>query len=1329
MKKLPGSCILAIIPILTYSNATAFTPEVNNGAVVNNEIVFDGLQIVSDGIANYTTINQGGEQLVWNNGIANHTIISNDGMQVALGQLGGTTTVNQGGWQILGNFSGDSFRFTDTDARIIINGGIQYIGEPDHGWEINIDADTAAQIQMNWGQQRIVGGSSIDGMTVKGESATILGNQFVFADGTATNTIVNAYGRQFILDGGFASDTIVNENGMQIVEETGIATGTIVNSNGQQRLQLGGTAESAIIQSGGMQYVNADSTAKSTTINNGGGQSVFADGIAESSIINDGAQQAVWGFLAGDTILNTDGMQFLLDGSDILTGATVTIRGGQQNIGQGSGSDAMDVSAEMAAKIIFEYGIQHINKDSSIDGMIVAGNGGTALQNVNSYGTATNTIVGNNGQQNVYSYAAATGTVLDGGIQIVYNSADVANTEINNGGQQTLFTGAIASDTIVNSGGTVTVNRGATLNGVTVNTGGTLSLVNTINGTVSNMNSTVNNVTLDGGILNMHGGGYTIGGVTYSSVANTTMITNGGIMNVGSTSAQNNATANNTTIADGTMNVYGKLGGTTIIKADGEQNLFNGTSFGTDANIVIDGGIQNVKSGLTLSGINVTFDSGIQNIESDATAYFMTISSSTTAQQNVYGLTLHNMVGNNGLQVVHLEGTANNSIVGTGGVMDVFGTAGNASINGGTQNFKAGSIISGTTTTIGNNGIQNIETGADIGSVAAYATINTGGIQNVIGTANYMVLNGGIQNVSGTAANTTVKSGIQNFHAGSAISGTGTIVHDGGIQNIESGADIGSDIAHATIGMGGIQNVFGIANNMIIDTGGTQFVNAGAFARNTIVKNYGTQIFRDNSTIGGTGNFFNNGGRVVFESASIGGGGGINADAETVLTFNNGRLAVNNVIGQQTHFHDTVAIRTSLNRTGVIELRLTNDGNDFYIFDNIIGRFNLAFMHSGLDFDLFNDMDSYDIIQNNSIDTSLAVFKSLGNGVDIGQHNWDVVTDYDTGITSMVKTNRASTLINNTVNFVHSVRSVVEKLSNSMHKRVGELQWLENDGKSSSGAQADKGIWARGIYKKSELSEKSGANVGVYGAEFGYDFKLKNSDSNKIFLGVLGYMASGDAEFSTANINNDKADLTAYGIGLYGIWLGADGWFADLALRQHFISQDITAYAAGFSDAVTYDSRNLSTSLNLNFGREFVFSGKDTMSWFLTPHAQINGAYISGKQFTMSNGVTGEFKDSFNQQIGIHAMGGPRWNMARGAKLQLYAKAGYITDLSDDSSVEFDAVKSPIERKFNAGGTEFGGGLNYRSPNKRFMLYIDAATRIGDQYNEISGTTGIRYEF
>lgn len=706
-----------------------------------------------------------------------------------------------------------------------------------------------------------------------------------------------------------------------------------------------------------------------------------------------------------------------------------------------------------------------------------------------------------------------------------------------------------------------------------------------------------------------------------------------------------------------------------------------------------------------------------------------------------------NIIGNGQTETVASGTTVEESTINTGGTQDVEGTAVNTMVDGGTQNFKAGSAIGGKLNYVKNSGIQNIEVGANIGDKDNYATISLNGVQNVAGTSSFTIIQrGGIQNVTGTAISTTLVGGTQNV---SGTLGGNTIIRSGATQNLNAGATIRDQEGDKITLSGGIQNV-----NINVDADmasrihmayGYQNINAGASisgmkmdssasgrysvqnvfgtatAENTLVGKYSLQIFTDaTSKIAGTQNKVSEIGVIQFNDTTF------DAAAGSILTMDGGMLR----LGADKHSLTTNA-NLLIQGNGIIGINLRSGNNgadsDFISFTNIKGDYAISLNYKKTEADALNQIGAIDIIENTSTDRSLANFGAVNSGIDIGLYHWDVETTDDGTKTTVTakKTDRASSLVDNMLNNAYSIKSFVDKMANSMQKRVGELQWLDS---YTHAPFYDNGFWVRGIYKDSSFDSSINADVNATGVEVGYDRQLNTGANNNFFVGALAFMANGEAEYQTVNPVNDKTELSTYGLGLYGIWLNKYGWFFDAAARAQWVTQDVTAYNIGSLEQTTFDSKHLAASLNLDFGREFSFGNDDIgLGWFLKPHIEWRMVYIDAADFTTSMGYEGTIEATNSMNASAELIFGPRWRFQDESKLQIYGRVGYVNEFSNDVKVKigpFDLAES-----FSGGQVDFGLGLDYTEASGKSSVYVDAGYRTGSDLTEISGILGLRIYF
>lgn len=708
--------------------------------------------------------------------------------------------------------------------------------------------------------------------------------------------------------------------------------------------------------------------------------------------------------------------------------------------------------------------------------------------------------------------------------------------------------------------------------------------------------------------------------------------------------------------------------------------------------------------------------------------------------QDVYGTTVNGKIGTFGTQNVYVDGVARATTVGVGGVQNVEGTAENTHIVGGIQNLKVGSKILGSKNIVDKDGIQNIEAGADIGDKTNYITINGENAEQIVdGTVNFTRLYKGKQtvNVGGVAFDTYIGGGTQDVFGtiggGMNISGEGEQ-----ILNLGSSIRITEESDKISIN-GGTQvvyiNIDAATSEKIVMNYGTQHIKAGASisgmkiggitgqtgkmildgtAENTAIKSGGILVVTDAaSKITGTTNTVDNGGAVEFQTSTF------LADSGSAMSFNGGTMYLGESIASVTTSSDLL-IRGNGNIN--INMRSGNGGTDSdkFTFGNITGDWNINLKYDLTDEAALNQLTSIDIIENQSVDPTLANF-ALDAGLDIGLYHWDL---QETGnIISAVKTNRASAFVQNLTGHAYSIKSFIGKMSGSMYNRVGEMQWMESNRWMP---EQETGFWARGIHGRSKDSRMNDATVQATGVELGYDFKLNNNDSNSIYLGFTGYYANGNAEFETAP-RNDTDKLKSAGIGVYGMWLNKSGWFADASLRGHYLTQDATTYNTGYANAITFDSAHFATTLDLDFGREFAWNtDKIGMGWFVTPHIGWNMAYISGDDFNTSLGHDGKIESNMSMTASAEILAGPRWKFKNDGNMQVYAKLGYLNEFSNDVRVKIGTFD--MSESVEGGQVMVGGGLNYQTEDGETSIYLDATYRYNSDYDELAGVIGIRIQ-
>ena len=396
-----------------------------------------------------------------------------------------------------------------------------------------------------------------------------------------------------------------------------------------------------------------------------------------------------------------------------------------------------------------------------------------------------------------------------------------------------------------------------------------------------------------------------------------------------------------------------------------------------------------------------------------------------------------------------------------------------------------------------------------------------------------------------------------------------------------------------------------------------------------------------------------------------------------------------------------------------IDLDIDNNNADFInITGDISGQINLV-VASLSDLDIndniiwFADISSNDMYLFNLYSVS-GIDYELGLYFDSDDNKYGLVKKENSNIPKLHPTLPAQ--VAQTANYLsRTVVHTVKKLTNSMQRRVGELQWslhnLEQESNSDDKSNLNDALWVRNIYKNFDTNHTS---VGLSGMEFGYDRIVSSTDNYKWYIGGLGYISGGDSKF-----NSIVTDIDGYGLGAYVMLLEKSGWFSDLVFRQHFINIE----NAGIESDYT------ASSFNLEIGKEFIFDDNaDEIKWFVKPSLEGTYIIISG-----TNMGDYKIKDSTTQTLSLSVLGGPRWNFEDSRKFQIYGKIGYNIDNSDAPDVIVDGIQATQDIATNT--METGIGIDFCGTDKSTNIYFEASYIFGSDYSETSGNLGLRYTF
>lgn len=273
--------------------------------------------------------------------------------------------------------------------------------------------------------------------------------------------------------------------------------------------------------------------------------------------------------------------------------------------------------------------------------------------------------------------------------------------------------------------------------------------------------------------------------------------------------------------------------------------------------------------------------------------------------------------------------------------------------------------------------------------------------------------------------------------------------------------------------------------------------------------------------------------------------------------------------------------------------------------------------------------------------------------------------------------------------------------NNDMHKRVGELIWMQQ----APMEHANNAVWSRTFGRTGEYDDIDHRQIGI---EMGYDRRIDQS----LYLGLLFHASTSRSKVNDYGFSS-KMDTDVFGLGVYSIWISNSGYFVDMVTRILWLEQD------GKSDDYTLDRNAFTVSIGV--GKEMVFP----QNKYITHRMQIGVQYINSDSDI--SGVFGDVRaDSvFGLSIDTGVIFGMRRDFAA-SKLDHYFRVDLAYHKSQDAEATVAGVSREDDVSLFLGGLGIGATWQIRN----FSLFADAGASIGtESYYDINANLGVRYTF
>lgn len=291
-------------------------------------------------------------------------------------------------------------------------------------------------------------------------------------------------------------------------------------------------------------------------------------------------------------------------------------------------------------------------------------------------------------------------------------------------------------------------------------------------------------------------------------------------------------------------------------------------------------------------------------------------------------------------------------------------------------------------------------------------------------------------------------------------------------------------------------------------------------------------------------------------------------------------------------------------------------------------------------------------------------------------------------------TTKTNTLMQSTLELASVAPLAMNRIMMSdLRKRMGDIRTDTNTN----------GAWAR--YEGGRLSGSNGLENDFNTIQVGGDTKFGDWRVG----GAFNY-TTGDADYARGD-----AEMDAYGLSAYGLWLGEQGQFVDIVARVSKADTDmkVDGFKTGSMDSMAY-------SLSGEFGWRFALN--DMV--YVEPQVEAAYTYVDADDLDVD---TASYKfDSVNSFIG-------RAGFAAGLKCpdnfgDLYFHASALHEFAGDSEI---TGGNGSKYKIDGGDTwfEYGIGANFNI-NKATYVWADVQRTSGADLDEDwRANIGVRYSF
>lgn len=284
----------------------------------------------------------------------------------------------------------------------------------------------------------------------------------------------------------------------------------------------------------------------------------------------------------------------------------------------------------------------------------------------------------------------------------------------------------------------------------------------------------------------------------------------------------------------------------------------------------------------------------------------------------------------------------------------------------------------------------------------------------------------------------------------------------------------------------------------------------------------------------------------------------------------------------------------------------------------------------------------------------------------------------------------------------------------TLNKRQGESRFTGPE---------DNGIWVRVRYDDIGRSDNA-YDLDRIMTEVGYDLRHESPNGDTWHYGLAGHYMDGDLKYDQVD---GKGDLSSYGAWLYATYQDKEkDNYVDLILKYERIKNDFEFSSKSIGERITGGYHNHVLSASVETGRKFTY----TQGWFFEPQVQLQYAYISGADYSTSQGSKVDMK-SVDSLIGRLGMRLGRDFTVNEHKLSCYVRGDAMHEFLGEQKVRAYDATADLSYSLKNEGTWYATGLGISAQTSdSSYLFFEGERLWGNGYEDsYSVSAGFRYTF